>query len=68
MKNIALLLVIVGIVLVGFGLYNAIVPQEVLNVGPLEVSAKEGMSTNTIVTIALGLVALFAGGYLKRRG
>ena len=67
MKNIALLLVILGIILVGYGLYNAIVPQEVLNLGPLEVTAKEGMSTNMLLVIALGIVALFAGAYLKKK-
>ena len=68
MKNIALILVIVGIVLIGFGIYNAFVPQEVVDMGPLEVSAKEGMSTNTIIMIALGVVAILAGGYLKKKG
>jgi len=61
------ILVIVGVVLIGFGLYNAFVPQEVLDVGPLEVSAKEGLSTNSIVLIVLGVIAVAGGAYLGKK-
>lgn len=67
MKVLQLILVIVGVLLVGFGLYNAFVPQEVLDVGPLEVSAKEGLNTQTIAMIAIGVIALLAAGFLKRK-
>ncbi len=67
MKVLRLVLVIVGIVLIAFGLYNAFVPQEVLDVGPLEVSAKEGLSSQTIAMIAIGVIALLAGAFMKPR-
>ena len=68
MKALQLILVIVGIALVAFGLYNAFVPQEVLDVGPLEVSAKEGISNQTLAMIGLGVVAIVAAVFLKKRG
>lgn len=54
---------LVGIVLVGLGLYQALVPQQVLEVGPLEVNAKEGFSTESVIIIVLGIVALIASFY-----
>lgn len=67
MKILKSVLLAVGVVLIGFGLYNAFVPQEVLDVGPLEVSAKEGMSNQSLAMIGLGVLALIAGAFLKRR-
>jgi hypothetical protein len=67
MKILQLILVIVGIVLIAFGLYSAFVPQEVLDIGPLEVSAKEGLSTQTIAMIAIGAIALLAAAFMKRK-
>jgi len=67
MKILRIVLVIVGIVLIGFGLYNAFVPQEVLDIGPLEVDAKEGLSNQTLAMIGLGVLALIAGAFLKKR-
>jgi hypothetical protein len=67
MKILRFVLIVVGIVLIGFGLYNAFVPQEVLNLGPLEVNAKEGMSNQTLALIGLGVLSLIAGAFLKNR-
>ncbi|MGJ8666774.1 MAG: hypothetical protein ACSHW7_10435 [Patiriisocius sp.] len=67
MKVLKTVLMIVGVVLIVLGLYNAFVPQEVLDIGPLEVSAKEGLSNQTLGMIGLGVVALVAGAFLKNR-
>ena len=67
MKILKLVLVIVGVLLIVVGLYNALVPQEVLDIGPLEVSAKEGVSNQTLGMIGLGVLALVAGAFLKNR-
>ena len=67
MKILKLILIIVGVILIAFGLYNAFVPQEVLDIGPLEVSAKEGLSNQTLGMIGLGVVALIAGAFLKNK-
>lgn len=67
MKILRLLLLIVGIVLIVLGLYNAFVPQEVVDIGPLEVSAKEGLNNQTLAMLGLGVLALIAGAFLKKR-
>lgn len=67
MKILRLVLVLVGLVLVVFGLYNAFVPQQVVAIGPLEVNAKEGMTNQTLGMIGLGVIALIAGALLKNR-
>jgi hypothetical protein len=67
MKILKTALLVVGIVLIAFGLYNAFVPQEVLDIGPLEVSAKEGLSNQTLGMIGLGVLALLAAVFTKNR-
>ncbi len=67
MKILKIVLLIVGVVLIVFGLYNAFVPQEVLDIGPLEVNAKEGLTNQTLGMIGIGVLALIAGALLKNR-
>ena len=67
MKILTYILMIVGVVLIGFGLYNAFVPQEVVDIGPLEVDAKEGLSNQTMAMIGLGILALIAGALIRKR-
>ncbi|MCW8981534.1 MAG: hypothetical protein OQJ83_09100 [Altibacter sp.] len=67
MKILKIVLLVVGLLLVILGLYNAFVPQEVLDIGPLEVSAKEGLSNQTLGMIGLGVLALLGGTILKNR-
>ncbi|MDX1462370.1 MAG: hypothetical protein R3359_04890 [Marinirhabdus sp.] len=67
MKILKLVLVITGLVLIIFGLYNAFVPKEILDVGPLEVSANEGLSNQTLAMIGLGVLALLAGAFMRKR-
>jgi uncharacterized membrane protein YobD (UPF0266 family) len=67
MKILKIVLLIVGVVLIIFGLYNAFVPQQVLNIGPLEVNAKEGLTNQTLGMIGLGVLALIAGTLIKNR-
>ncbi|MEM0518206.1 MULTISPECIES: hypothetical protein [Aequorivita] len=67
MKILKVVLLIVGIVLIVFGLYNAFVPQQVLDIGPLEVNAKEGLTNQTLGMIGIGVLALVAGALLKNR-
>ncbi|HBY68724.1 MAG: hypothetical protein CMC07_08115 [Flavobacteriaceae bacterium] len=68
MKILKVILIVVGIVLIAVGLYNAFVPQELVDVGPLEVSAKEGLNNQTLGMIGLGVLALIAGTFIKQRG
>jgi hypothetical protein len=67
MRILKMILVIVGVALIGFGLYNAFVPQEILDIGPLEVSSKEGLNNQTLGMIGLGVLALLAALFAKNR-
>ncbi|MDC7999546.1 hypothetical protein POV26_00690 [Aequorivita todarodis] len=67
MKILKIVLLIVGVVLIVFGLYNAFVPQEVLDIGPLEVNKKEGLTNQTLGMIGIGVLALIAGALIKNR-
>jgi hypothetical protein len=67
MKILKLIIVIAGAVLVGFGLYAAFVPQEVLDNGSIKVNVKKGLNDQTLGMIGLGVVALIAGAFLGRR-
>lgn len=67
MRILKTVLLLVGVVLIVFGLYNAFVPQEVLDIGPLEVSAREGLNNQTLGMIGLGVLALLAAVFAKNR-
>lgn len=67
MKILKVALLVIGVALIIIGLYNAFVPQSVLELGPLEVNAKEGLSNQTLGMIGIGLLALVGGALLKNR-
>ena len=67
MKILKLVLVVVGVILIAFGLYDAFVPQEVLSIGSLEISSKEGLDNQTLGMIGLGVLALLAAIFAKKR-
>ncbi len=67
MKILKLVLVIVGVVLIVFGLYNAFMPQELLSIGTFEVSSEEGLTNQTLGMIGLGVLALLAAVFAKNR-
>ena len=67
MKILKIVLMLVGVALVVFGLYNAFVPQTVVELGPLKVDNKEGLSNQTLGMIGIGVLALIAGALIKNR-
>lgn len=67
MKILKIVLLIGGVVLIIFGLYNAFVPQSVVDIGPLEVNKKEGLNNQTLGMIGIGVLALLGGALLKNR-
>jgi uncharacterized membrane protein YobD (UPF0266 family) len=67
MKILKIVLLIAGVILIVFGLYNAFIPKEVLALGPLELNANEGLTNQTIGMIGIGVLALIAGVLLKNR-
>ena len=67
MKILKLVLVIVGVVLIIFGLYNAFMPQEVLSIGSFELSSEEDLNNQSLGMIGLGVLALLAAVFAKKR-
>ena len=67
MKVLKIVLMIVGVALLVFGLYNAFVPQTVLDIGPIEVSAEEGLTNQTVGMIGIGILAIIGGAMIKNR-
>ena len=67
MKILKLVLVIVGVILIVFGLYNAFMPQEIISIGSFEISSKEGLTNQTLGMIGLGVLALLAAVFAKNR-
>ena len=67
MKILKIVLLLVGVILVVFGLYNAFVPQTVLAIGPIEASAKEGLNNQNLGMIGIGVLALFGAVLMKNR-
>lgn len=59
-KSIKSILMIVGVVLIGYGIYTIVVPETILSIGSLDVKAKDN-NNSSYITIGLGLLALFIG-------
>ena len=56
-KGIKSILIIVGIALLGYGIYTMIIPETQISIGDLDL-VKSQDNTNAYITIGLGLVAL----------
>ncbi len=67
MRILKLVLIVVGLILISAGLYNAFVPQEILSIGPLEVTSKEGLDNQTLGMIGLGVLAILGAVFAKNR-
>ncbi|MCF7568929.1 hypothetical protein L3X37_11230 [Sabulilitoribacter arenilitoris] len=62
-KNAKMILIILGIVLVGYGIYTLVAPEAAVSIGDFSVEAQD--NTNSYITIVLGLAAIalsFLGG------
>lgn len=67
MKILKVALLIVGVALVIMGLYQAFFPETVVSVGPLEVNKTEGLNSQTLGMIGIGVLALLGGAFIKKR-
>lgn len=67
MKILKVVLLLVGVILIIFGLYSAFVPQTVFSLGPIEANAKEGLNNQNLGMIGIGVLALIGGALLKNR-
>lgn len=58
-KTVKNLLLIVGIALLGYGIYTLIAPEASVGIGDLSIEAQD--NTNAYITMGFGLVALLLG-------
>ncbi|WP_299047742.1 hypothetical protein [uncultured Polaribacter sp.] len=56
-KSIKLVLVIVGIILVNYGIYTMIIPETQVSIGDLDLIESQN-NTSSYVTIGLGILAI----------
>ena len=56
-KGIKIVLLILGIILVGYGTYTLIEPETQVSIGNVDL-IKSQENTNSYITIALGIVAI----------
>jgi nitric oxide reductase large subunit len=62
-NTVKMILLIVGVILVGYGIYNLIAPEASMDLGVLSAEVQD--NNDSYITIALGLVAIVlsrAGG------
>lgn len=55
-STIKMILLVVGIVLVGYGIYTMIAPEASVDIGPLSAEVQD--NNDSYVTIGLGLAAI----------
>lgn len=67
MKILSLVLIVGGIALIASGLYNAFVPQGVLDVELIEATTTEGFNNQSLAMVCLGVIALVAGAFLTKK-
>jgi LPXTG-motif cell wall-anchored protein len=65
-NTLKFVLLIAGVVLIGYGLYTAIIPEVSLDAGPLQVQA-QGDNTQSYAMIGLGILALIGGIAFRKR-
>ncbi len=65
-NTLKFVLLIAGVVLIGYGLYTAITPEVSLDAGPLQVQA-HGDNTQSYAMIGLGILALIGGIAFRKR-
>jgi hypothetical protein len=64
-KPVTLILQVVGLILLGYGIYQVIVPEASVNIGPIDASVQD--NSDAYVTMALGLVAIGLGYFMGRK-
>ena len=64
-KTIKMILVVAGIIILGYGIYTLIVPENVVSIGSLDIVKTQNNNTSYI-TIGIGFVILIFGLLLKK--
>lgn len=55
-KSVKTILLVVGVALLGYGIYTMIAPEASVSIGDIGIEAQD--NTNSYITIGLGIVAL----------
>lgn len=62
-KNVRMILVVIGLLLTGYGIYTLVTPETSISIGDLSLESQE--NTNSFITIAIGIASIvlsqFAG-------
>ena len=64
-KTIKTVLLVVGIALVGYGIYTMVAPEASISIGDIGIEAQD--NTNSYITIALGVVVLLASVFASKK-
>lgn len=64
-KTVKTVLLIVGVVLIGYGIYTMIAPEASVSVGDIGFEAQD--NTNSYITITLGVVVLLASLFVGKK-
>lgn len=65
-NTLKIVLLVVGVILVGYGLYLLITPEVSMQAGPLKVEA-QGDNTQSYAMIGFGILALVGGVAFKKK-
>ncbi|MFD1096781.1 hypothetical protein [Salegentibacter chungangensis] len=65
-NTLKVVLLILGLGLIGYGLYTLVTPEFALDAGPLQIEA-QGDNTQSYAMIAFGLLALIGGLAFRKR-
>ncbi len=64
-KTVKMILIIVGLVLLGYGVYTMIAPEASVSFGGLSMEAQD--NTNSYITIGLGVVTLAITFFMNKK-
>lgn len=59
-KSIKTILVVAGVVILGYGIYTMIQPETQISIGDIDILSAQD-NTNSYITIAIGIVAIAVG-------
>ena len=65
-NTLKIVLLVVGVALVGYGVYTLITPEVLMEAGPLKIEA-QGDKTQSYAMIGLGILALVGGVAFRKR-
>tara|TARA_R100001369_G_scaffold21881_6_gene39843 strand:- start:53081 stop:53284 length:204 start_codon:yes stop_codon:yes gene_type:complete len=65
-NTLKIVLLVVGVVLVGYGLYTLVTPEVAFEAGPIKIQA-QGDHTQSYAMIGLGILSLIGGVAFRKR-